>query len=102
MDRQVGKQQGTGTKSDTANQFGSWSARAWITSALVTRLAGSKVTWRPEWVTGWKATPLARRTANAEGTNPADLMFVEAPLDGRHQDDHQAGFGAVVERLLFG
>lgn len=42
MLRQVGKQQGTGTKSETANQSGSCAAHSLITSAFVSRSSGSK------------------------------------------------------------
>ena len=56
-----------------------------MTSALVTRLSGSKATWRPEWVTGWKATARTAGWAMPKRTIVADLVFVQAPFDGSDQ-----------------
>ncbi len=53
MLRQVGKQHGTGKKSDSRNHSGHWSASPWTMSAFVSRFIGSNSTCRPEWVTGW-------------------------------------------------
>ncbi|CAM4087904.1 hypothetical protein NORO109296_19575 [Nocardiopsis rhodophaea] len=56
MDRQVGKQHGTGKKSPGLNQSGHCLLIISITSELVSRVSGSNSTCRPEWVTGWKET----------------------------------------------
>ncbi len=56
IDRQVGKQHGTGKKSDAWSHCGRWAAMAWMMSELVSRVSGSKVRCRPEWVTGWNDT----------------------------------------------
>ena len=58
-ERQVGEQQGTGTKSSVRNHSGSCSQIASITSELVSLSSGSEsARKRPEWVTGWKKTPV--------------------------------------------
>ncbi|CAM3554941.1 hypothetical protein NOGI109294_02255 [Nocardiopsis gilva] len=56
MDRQVGKQHGTGKKSPGRNHSGHCLLTSSITSELVSRVSGSNSTCRPEWVTGWKET----------------------------------------------
>ena len=56
MERQVGKQHGTGKKSPFWNQPGRCSLISRMTSGLVSRFSGSNSTCRPEWVTGWNAT----------------------------------------------
>ena len=57
IDRHVGKQHGTGKKSETWNQSGHWATSPWMISALVSRCIGSNSRCRPECVTGWNATP---------------------------------------------
>jgi len=70
IDRQVGKQHGTGKKSVGLNHCGRWAAMPWMMSELVSRVSGSNSTCRPEWVTGWNATD---RTAGWARACPVDL-----------------------------
>ena len=57
IDRQVGKQHGTGKKSEMRNQSPHWATSALMTSGLVSRWRGSKLGMRPARVTGWNTTP---------------------------------------------
>ncbi|CFE45307.1 Uncharacterised protein [Mycobacterium tuberculosis] len=52
IDRQLGKQHGTGKKSPGLNHSGSCAVMQAMMSELVSRVSGSNCTCRPAWVTG--------------------------------------------------
>ena len=87
-ERQVGEQQGTGTKSSTRNQFGSWAATASITSELVG--FGERVGVDPEAPgVGDRLEEDAgnRRVFDAEADDRPDLVLVRRarpPPPARH------------------
>jgi hypothetical protein len=64
IDRQVGKQHGTGKKSSRRNHSGNCSATSAMTSEFVSRVSGSNLRCRPEWVTGCNATERTAGWAN--------------------------------------
>ena len=99
IDRHVGKQHGTGKKSETRNQSGHCSTSALITSGLVSRVQRVEGGHAPGVRDRLEHDPADRRVGDAEADDVADLVEVRLGVDRRDQQHGQAGVGAALQRL---